>query len=130
MCSTSVQQFSLEYLVPPRSQPCQCFFQRRLLIIVIGLLFYNVISSSDLAFETLKEYDIFYFKIESIALLELSRSPAILQTELWEQQPQVAAWEIHVGWEENLLPQEGSAAEVTRGDNLNPQRFSRLFLLH
>lgn len=88
-----------------------------------------MISSSDLAFETLKEYDIFYFKIESIALLALSRSPAILQTELWGQQPQVVAWEVHVGQKENLLPQKGSAAEVTR-DNLNPQRFSRFFLLH
>ena len=88
-----------------------------------------MISSSDLAFETLKECDSFYFRIESIALLALSRSPATLQTELWEQQPQVAAWEVLAGHEANLLPQ-GGAAEVTRGGDLNLQRFSRFFLLH
>lgn len=83
-----------------------------------------MISSSDLAFETLKEYDIFYFKIESIALLALCRSPAILQTELWEQQPQVVAWEVHVGQEENLLPQEGSAC---RGHQRRQPQSSEVF---
>lgn len=50
-------------------------------------LFYNVISSSDLAFKPLKESDSFYFRIEFVALLAISLSPATLQTELWKQQP-------------------------------------------
>lgn len=53
MCSTSVKQFSLGNLLPPRSQPCPCFCWRLLHIILS--LFYDVILSSDVAFQTLQD---------------------------------------------------------------------------